>query len=231
MGVLWAVLAAILGARAARAPRRLWVTLPVLTAIAVVGLRYPTFTRLTFVHIHNLGAVAAWVVLFRQRGSLVPVLLLVAALALLLSGLVTPLASSGLGVDLAVVGAWLAPGAAASVAIPLVLAHVFTDSVHYAFWLGVIPEETLAGEGSLTFRMTWRALCREFGIPGVVFVSAAMLLLAGYALFGAARARDAYFAIAGFHGYLEGAMLVYLLSALPPARTESSFRESGLRSR
>jgi hypothetical protein len=213
IGVGWAFGAAIFGARAT--PRRLWFVLPGLAALAAFGLSHPIATRLAFVHVHNLGAVAAWVLLFRRRDFFVPMMLLVVALSLLVSGAVAPLTTTGLGVDHAVVGQWLAPGLAASVAVPLVLAHVFTDSVHYAFWLGVIPEETLRGEGSLTFRMTMRGLVRDFGVPGLAFVAAAMIGFGAFALFGAARARDAYFAIAGFHGYVEGAMLVYLLCALP----------------
>ena len=39
--------------------------------------------------------------------------------------------------------------------------------------------------------------------------------LAIFAGFGAARARDLYFAVAGFHGYVEGAMLTYVLTQRP----------------
>src|SRR5439155_19660898 len=102
----------------------------------------------------------------------------------------------GLGVDLEVVGAWLVPGATMAVAIPLVLAHVFTDSIHYAFWLGIIPEETLRHEGTLTFKMTWRSLQKDFGAGGVAFVAVCVLAVAVLAMFGLVRARDTYFAIA-----------------------------------
>lgn len=214
-GVLWAVVAALAGARVARSPRRLLLVLPVLALVGVAGVSHPTWIRLAFIHIHNLGAVVAWMLLFRRGRVLLPGLLLASALLLLGTGVVVPLMPVGLGVDLEVVARWLAPGMALSAAVPLVLMHVFTDSVHYAFWLGVIPEETLRGEGSLTFRMTWRGLVRDFGRSGLAFVGLAMAGLALLACFGAARARDVYFAVAGFHGYLEGAMIVYLITAAP----------------
>lgn len=212
-GVLWAVAAAIGGARVAKSPRRLLLVLPVLALVGIAGLSHPTWIRLAFIHIHNLGAVAAWMLLFRRGRVLLPGLLLAASLVLLGSGIVTARFPVALGVDLDVVARWLAPGMALSAAVPLVLMHVFTDSVHYAFWLGVIPEETLRGEGSLTFRMTWRGLVRDFGKSGLAFIGVAMAALALLACFGAARARDVYFAVAGFHGYLEGAMIVYLITA------------------
>lgn len=212
-GLVWALAAAFHGARTAGRIRRAWFALPVFVTLAAVGLRYPTAMRLAFVHAHNLGAVALWLLLFRRRRVAAPVLLLAAALVLLASGVATPLSTRGFGVDLEMVGRWLAPGAAASVAVPLVLLHVFTDSVHYAFWLGVIPEETLGGQGTLTFRMTWRGLRRDFGDAGLALVLVLTLGVVLFATFGAARARDAYFAIAGFHGYLEGAALAWVLCA------------------
>src|SRR5689334_5343717 len=104
--------------------------------------------------------------------------MLVVVLGLLLAGATVPLTASvgGLsaaGVDLVTVGAWLAPGVAASIALPLVLAHAFTDSVHYALWLGVVPEETLRAQGTLSFRMTARALVRDFGARGLAAIAVA----------------------------------------------------------
>ena len=40
----------------------------------------------------------------------------------------------------------MAPNLAPTLALTLVVMHAFTDSVHYAFWLGVVPEEELSGE-------------------------------------------------------------------------------------
>src|SRR5262249_29596235 len=95
---------------------------------------------------------------------------------------------------------------------------VFTDSVHYAFWLGVIPEETLRNEGTLTFKMTWRSLRKDFGDVGLALVLVLFFALLVLAATGMARARDMYFAVAGFHGYIEGAILVYLVTREWPRR-------------
>jgi hypothetical protein len=184
-------------------------------AIPVVGgvfLAHPIAARLAFVHLHNLGAVLVWAFLWRGQRALPLLGALAVALGAISSGVFAPVWPSSLGVDLETVGAWLAPGVGARTASRLVLAHVFTDSVHYAFWLGIIPEETLRHEGTLTFRMSWRALQKDFGAAGMLIVLACMGALAAFSVFGAGRARDAYFAIAGFHGYVEGTMLLYLVA-------------------
>jgi hypothetical protein len=213
----WAALAALAATHDRRSRLRAGIAVAALASAFVLALAHPLLTRLAFVHVHNLGVVLLWVVAFRRgRFPWVTMALLAGALALLLCGATLPwtLALGGdraFGVDLTVVGAWLVPGAAASVALPLVLAHAFTDSVHYAFWLGVVPDETVKGQGSLSWRMTWRALLRDFGRTGlaVVFTLVALVLVAS--AFDAEGARTAYFSVAGFHGYVEGAMTVYLL--------------------
>ena len=206
----WVVAAAAWAARRARATRRFWLLAPVFAVGAAAMIAHPVAARLFFVHVHNLGAVAVWAFVMQRGRAFVPLALLAGGLALLLGGFVDPLAHAAAGVDLESVGRWLLPGAAATVAVPLVLAHVFTDSVHYAFWLGVIPEETLRHEGTPTFRMTWRALRADFG-RAFWLVVALVLLVPALAAFGLARTRDAYYAVAGFHGYVEGVMLVVLL--------------------
>lgn len=192
--------------------RRLLFALPLLAVAGAFLVAHPVAARLGFVHVHNLGAVAVWTLLMQRRRAFAPLAALALAMAALLGGLVPPLQLRALGVDLETVGSWLLPGAAVGAAVPLVLAHVFTDSVHYAFWLGIIPEETLRAQGTPSFSMTWRLLLRDFGAVGLALVAAAgVILLVALAAFGLARARDAYFAVAGFHGYVEGVMLVFFL--------------------
>ncbi len=214
-------IAAIEAARRSSAPRR-WAragaALAVLGAGLVAALQAPFAARLAFVHVHNLGVVALWLLLFRREGAL-PKLVgaaLVLALVGIASGATLPLARAlgGLdagGVDCAAVGAWLAPSLAPSLALTLVVMHAFTDSVHYAFWLGVVPEEELSGEGTLTFRMTLRGLVRDFGRVGLAAVVLVALAIAAVALVDGRVARDAYFVVAGFHGYVEGAALIAVL--------------------
>ncbi len=190
-----------------------------LVACGAIAMRHAATTRLALVHVHNLGVVALWWVVWRRdrrRGPAWVLLALVAALAGLcaLSGSGRAPSAWGaraLSVDVAEVGAWLAPGAATGVASSLVLAHAFTDSVHYAFWLGVIPEETLSAEGTPTFRMTVRALRRDFGPRALACVAFVAIVIAVYALVDLGIARRAYFVLAGFHGHVEAAALVYAL--------------------
>ncbi|NOU31403.1 MAG: hypothetical protein HOO96_26185 [Polyangiaceae bacterium] len=213
------------------------VGLAVLSAGLGAALYAPFLVRMAFVHVHNLGVVALWMLMFRRNGAL-PKLVgaaLLGSLLLIASGVTVPVAQSlgGLelaGVDCRAVASWLTPasvdtaarGAMGSFAMPLVVAHAFTDSVHYAFWLGVVPEEELSGEGTLSFRMTVRGVLRDFGVLATVLVVGVAAAVALSGLLRGTLTRDAYFAVAGFHGYVEGAMLVYWLvlggSVLPRAR-------------
>jgi hypothetical protein len=205
LATTWAIAAVCFGA-ATRT--RLVLGLGFVACAGAIALAHPVLARLAFVHVHNLGALALWLLFTRNKRTMLVGGILV-TIAFLLFGSVRPLSASALGVDLEVVGAWLVPGAAAAIAVPLVLAHVFTDSIHYAFWLGVIPEETLRHEGTLSFSMTWRALRRDFGAAGIAAVVACAAAVVAFAWFGLARARNAYFALAGFHGYIEGVMLIF----------------------
>lgn len=220
VGALWVAGGALLATRKPGALRRLaWVAPPIIVA-AAVAMRYATAAQLAFVHAHNFGALLLWLVLFRRRAG-VPVLaltLLGAALLLIVSGVTVPWSASlgtltALDVDVARIGAWLTPGVGASLAVPLALVHAFSDSVHYGTWLGIIPEEEIRAEGSLTFRMTLRSLFADFGVMGVaVTVAAFAAVLVGCAV-NLSSARGVYFSAAGFHGYLELAVLAWLVVA------------------
>jgi hypothetical protein len=218
-------MAAIEAARRSRRWTRGLGALAILGVGLALAVQAPFFVRLAFVHVHNLGVVALWVLMFRREGSL-PKLVggaLVVSLLLVASGATIPLARAlgGLdagGVDCHDVAAWLAPSILPSLALPLVVMHAFTDSVHYAFWLGVVPEEELRGEGTLTFRMTARGLALDFGALALGALAIAFAVILVLAFTHGAFARDAYFVVAGFHGYVEGAVLVWVLVGGVPDR-------------
>lgn len=220
VGALWIAGGALLATRRPGAMRRLaWVAPPIIVA-AAFAVRYATVAQLAFVHVHNFGALLLWLVLFRRRRG-VPVLalaLLCAALLLIVSGVTVPWSASlgtltALDVDVARIAAWLTPGVGASLAVPLAVVHAFSDSVHYGTWLGIIPEEEIRAEGSLTFRMTLHSLLADFGAMGVaVTVAAFVAVLVGCAV-NLSSARGVYFSAAGFHGYLELAVLAWLIVA------------------
>lgn len=208
LGCALAATSAIVGMASGGSVRRGGLAVAVLAALglALVLSPYAYAGRLAFVHLHNLGVVALWVALFRHKKAVRVVVALFAGLALVC--LVPPLsvASYG-GVAFADVAAWLGPNVTPRVAAALVLAHVYTDSIHYAFWLGVVPDQALRGEGSLTFAQTLRGLGRDFGrmLPWVLL---ACLAVPALAMLGAETARRVYFSVFGFHGYVEGATLV-----------------------
>src|SRR5262249_19762133 len=150
--------------------QRFAIAAAVLLGAGALGVVNAPVTRLLFVHLHNFGALALWLFVFRKRGPwpFVATAMLGAALVLILSGATVPWTAraggmSALGVDVAGVARWLSPGVALGAAVPLALVHAFSDSVHYGTWLGLIPEEEARAEGSLTFRMTARSLRADFG--------------------------------------------------------------------
>ncbi len=225
LGAIAAMLAAALGYRRARATGTkphavVWGLLPLLIAQGVLLVYAPFLGRALFVHLHNLGAVVVWALFFRRRASVGTALVgvsLVLAGAFVLGAL--PLApelpafgwgTSALGVSLDRVAAWLSPGASPPLALRLALTHVLTDGIHYAFWLGVIPDEAVRGQGTLGFRQTYRGLVRDFG-RALPWVALAALLVPVLALVGVPEVRAVYFSLAGFHGYLEGVLLVHAL--------------------
>src|SRR5262249_20844959 len=156
------------------------------------------------------------------------------ALALILSGVTAAWSArlgglSALGVDVNAVAAWLTPGTGIAFALPLALVHAFSDSVHYGAWLGLIPEEEARGEGSLTFKMTARSLLADLRGPGLIAVVLAMATVIAASLFNLAGTRRIYFSIAGFHGYLEVIVLVFLAVRGPRAVREELYRTRSCR--
>lgn len=212
-----AIAMAVLAARAGGSRRRALVWSVAIATLAVVALVHTTTARLVLAHGHNLVAVVIWITLFRKRSTALwlPLGLLVITSTLLLSGATFATVSRVgghelLGTNLLDVAEWLAPGLGAF-GVSLTLAYVFWQSIHYAVWLGWIPQEETRGQGSLTFRQSWRSLLADFGWGGVALVVVSMVTLAVLACFSLHRTRDLYLYLAGFHAYLEIAMLGYLL--------------------
>lgn len=185
--------------------------------LAIVAVLHATTARLVLAHGHNVVAVAIWIVLFRKRATALwlPLGLLAITSGLILSGatFATVVHFGGhdrIGTNLIDVADWLAPGLGAF-GVSLTLSYVFLQSIHYAVWLGWIPQEETRGQGSLTFHQSWRSLVADFGWAGITFVVASMVTLAVLACLSLQRTRDLYLYLAGFHAYLEIAMLGYLL--------------------
>jgi hypothetical protein len=220
IGGVWVVLAAIAGAVRSGSVRRLAIVGPIALVAAVLAWMSPYYTILGITHAHNLVAIVLWLVLFRRsaRAVAVPLAAFGGAVALLASGDLLPLSAwsgglSMLGADLAEVSGWLVPGVPARIALALTVTYVFLQAIHYSVWLGWVPQEDARAEGTLTFRMSARSLLADFRWWGVVAVIVGCAIVIGFATVDLLRTRDVYLSVAAFHGYLELAMLAYLITA------------------
>ncbi len=168
--------------------------------------------QLVFAHLHNLVAVALWWWAWRERHTrawAVP-LLAVAGTVLLLLGAAEPV--------LTALGGWsapwtgssftqhaqvLAPHASPVLALRLVLAFAFLQSVHYGVWLRLIPEDDRPRAAPRPWRATWRALVEDFGVVPLTLFTALALGVAVWGVVDLSQARLGYLRLAVFHGYLE----------------------------
>jgi hypothetical protein len=220
LAVLWVLGSAVLAAPSFR-DRRLLVVTALALVFAVLAWRAPSSVRLIMAHTHNPLALVLWALLFsRARGRALAVVGVVALSTLLL--LATPLAwfgfkhglQSSLGLHAFVAVDQLAPFAHGTpLALGVVASFAFLQSLHYAVWLHAIPQEAAPGQGTLSFRMSFRALQTELGRSGLLL---AALLIVAVPLAGLAaplRTQAMYLSLATFHGYLElGALAVAWLN-------------------
>ena len=169
----------------------------------------------------------------RRAGKLhfIPLVVFGLCCALLLSGWLddsvlgmgTLMANPG-GLDVYYHLASLSPGVEGMLAVRLVLLFTFAQSVHYAVWVRLVPEEDRQRETPRTFAATFRALRVDFG-PWLL--GAAVVLTLGVAVWAALdvfQARNGYLRAVLFHGHLEVAAAVLLLleGLRPRASTEGA---------
>jgi hypothetical protein len=107
--------------------------------------------------------------------------------------------------------------------VGLICAFVFAQSLHYAVWLTLIPQDDTKGEGIQSFRLSARSLLTDFGALGLMCVALLALAVVVGAVFDARVARNTYLSLAMFHGYLELALFAYFgcRGAFAPRRTGS----------
>jgi hypothetical protein len=219
VGWTWALTGVFAGLVAARDPRaatRALLVAPLVAALGVGAFTHPHLARLVFAHAHNVIAIALWLTLFRarRRFALPALTLLVACATLLLTGVALPwvhLTGPGAArlVDESVFAwpAWMPQ----RTALALGVLYVMLQAIHYTVWLAFIPQDDTRAEGTLSFRMSLRALARDFPTPwlGVIVVLAAAIL--GASFLDAHRTRQLYLSLATFHGYLELAAASFLI--------------------
>ena len=210
--------AAALLARAAVAPRLL-----ALAGLLACGAWLSWLGRagdVVFAHAHNFIAVALWWVWRPRVGRLhwVPLALLAAACLFLLgdAALAAARATGGLGwFGGGMSGEYqvwrLSPGVGPELGLRLVLLFCFMQSLHYAVWLQLLPDEDRARATPSTFRASHAELRRDLGRFGLWLAVALALGLAAWAAYDLMRASAGYFRLARFHGHLElmgGALLL-----------------------
>lgn len=192
------------------------------------ALRFPYPVDLVMAHVHNLVAVLlfwGW----RRRASglhLLPIAAFGVAAVLLVSGGLDGVIIAGRGLlrapavlDLDYQRWWLAPEIPEPLGMRLVLLFAFAQSVHYAVWTRLIPEEDRARPTPRTFAASLRALRGDLGrwpvrLAGLLFVG-----LIVWGVRDLAAARIGYFRLALFHGPMElaAAALLFLEGGLPVA--------------
>ena len=188
-------------------------------ALTAIAIAWETPFLLAFLHLHNLVALAWWWALRpRTKHAVVLPFAVLAMLAFILAGGAEPIVTA--------VGAWQAPGSAtsfnefvettapglgATMGLRLVLTFAFLQSVHYAMWLRLVPEDARPRPAPRPFRATWAALVADFGVPLLIVFVGLTVFIALWGLKDLASARWGYLRLAAFHGYLELAVAALFL--------------------
>ena len=217
----WGFLGA--GATALLARARLLPRLLALTLLLACGAGLAWLGRVgdvIFAHAHNFIAVGLWW-LWRPRSSRlhwVPLALLVLVSVFLLGDVALRLAQASGGLE------WfggrmnldyqlwrLSPGVAPELGLRLVLLFCFGQTIHYAIWLQLLPDEDRGRATPTSFRASHQALRQDLGDLGLGVAALLALGLAAWAVFDLLHASHGYFRAARFHGHLElmaGALLL-----------------------
>lgn len=216
LGVLWVGLALALALRDER--RKAALVAPAFVLGAAYVLSHAHAVGLALIHLHNVIALGAWLVLFRRRASwtAIPLALIGAGVALLLSGVTLPWTylhggSVAFGMHAERLAMWIAPGVAPELAVAILGTFVFMQGVHYAAWTGWIPQDALRGEGTPSYRQTVRGLTHDFGPVAFGVIVAVAVGLVGLALWDVRQSVAWYMNLSKSHAWFECAFLGYFL--------------------
>ncbi len=196
----------------------------------------PHLSALVFAHFHNFAAVAllwAWRPARASKLHFVPIVLFVAASIFVMVGGLDAIITA-IGGFVPIVGrtgiewnlALYAPQVPEPFAARLVLLFAFAQSIHYAIWLRLIPEDDRERETPRTWAATITALRHDVGWPAALIIFAIALGIAIWATIDLFAARMGYLRMVLFHGYLETAAVALLFVEARPLRSTDHDRRS-----
>ena len=195
--------------------------------------RLGRYGNITFAHLHNFTPILLWWIWRRRTGKLhwIPVALILLATAFLLSPVAVEVAQllGGLGWFSAEMGPqaqlWrLAADLDPAWGLRLVLLFCFSQSIHYALWLHLLPDEDRDRPTPLTFRATIEGLRCDLGDVGLAVATLLSVGVTLWALIDLVDANEGYFRMAQFHAHLEvmALALILLEGRNDPSRTLQS---------
>jgi hypothetical protein len=181
-------------------------------ALGIVGLASGRTADVVLAHLHNAFAIGVWWTLRERRSRfeiLVPATILgglaaCASLGPMLTSHGATFGNFGAFLSLDTLLDSLAPPAIAERAgLAWVLVFAFGQSVHYAIWLRLIPEDARRRDAPRSFASSYRALRSELGTAMLLIALGTCALVVSWAAIDLAAARDGYLRLALFHGPLE----------------------------
>lgn len=199
-------------------------------ALSGAALAWPREARLLLGHGHNVVALLLWAAFYRRgKSGAVWVVTCVLGIAALL--VLSPLAwfgfqhgaQSAFGLHSLAAADTLAPGVSSvPLALGIVASFAFLQAVHYAVWLHAIPQDATRGDATLTFRMSWRALGRDFGPWLLLGIMGLVLLVPLAGMVAPLPTKSFYLSLSSFHGYLElAAAALFFVSGKGPLQPPS----------
>ena len=93
----------------------------------------------------------------------------------------------------------------------ILLSFAFSQSIHYAVWLRLIPDEDHKQKSPRSFTKTYNTLKSEWGFPVLFSVFLLMIILAAWAFIDLESARFNYLQIFKFHAEIEISSLILLI--------------------
>jgi hypothetical protein len=186
--------------------------------VCCLAYQFPVGSSYLLLHAHNAIAIIFFTAMFSRRREhpasfttkwTVPTAIGLAALLIMTGAFDATLQHA----PVESVAQYVLPTSSTATWSPIVCARivalfVFMQSMHYAIWLRLIPELLRPRAGMRSFDASLRSLRQDIGSLAVVATVAMAALFIVFGLVNTSVARDWYLRLAGFHAYLEIAVLI-----------------------